>query len=544
MTIAYNTYITERTRIDGLFTQALAIESNYPIIEMNISCIDLPKHDLMAKHDSICVLFTKQNGNYIETDRTEVILNNPNPQYFKSFKTLYIFETYQPLRFEIYNSNSQKSNLKDHDLIGYCETTVQHLVSDLDQEHTFDLEHDKKKGSRGQLVIKCHQTEDSNVQVQGQLEVKNLKKIKTFAKNNPYFEILKPIEDGSEIPVYRSEIKHKCFSCTFQTFSIISQNLCNGNFDNFITIKFYDYTKRRGPILIGSCKNTVNTFIESVGNFNDITSEVTNKKVGEFSFHNIEIVQMPTFLDYLKSGIKLTMVTSIDFSMSTKSTSLHHISKKDPNSMNEYEKCISSVGSILTKYDSSQKFEVYGFGFRHLNSPVCHFFPLTFDENNKSVNGLQGILDVYRNALEAIEFSSPCNLAPTIINVSAQSINSFVHSKTYTILLIVTDGEISDFKETQDAIVDASDSPLSIIIVGVGSGDFTMMKTLDADTCPLVSSKGEKMKRDIVQFVPFGKFKKLSSVSLEQEVLAEIPNQIHQYCETHDYKLNLHKDKL
>jgi hypothetical protein len=38
------------------------------------------------------------------------------------------------------------------------------------------------------------------------------------------------------------------------------------------------------------------------------------------------------------------------------------------------------------------------------------------------------------------------------------------------------DGVITDVQETKDAIVRASDLPLSILIVGVGAADFTQMR--------------------------------------------------------------------
>jgi copine 1/2/3 len=43
----------------------------------------------------------------------------------------------------------------------------------------------------------------------------------------------------------------------------------------------------------------------------------------------------------------------------------------------------------------------------------------------------------------------------------------------YHILLIITDGMINDLEETKAAIIAASALPLSIIIVGVGSADFS-----------------------------------------------------------------------
>jgi hypothetical protein len=45
----------------------------------------------------------------------------------------------------------------------------------------------------------------------------------------------------------------------------------------------------------------------------------------------------------------------------------------------------------------------------------------------------------------------------------------------YLVLLIITDGEINDLNQTIDAIIRASHQPLSIIIVGVGSADFSSM---------------------------------------------------------------------
>ena len=42
----------------------------------------------------------------------------------------------------------------------------------------------------------------------------------------------------------------------------------------------------------------------------------------------------------------------------------------------------------------------------------------------------------------------------------------------YYVLLMITDGVITDMEATKHAIVCASSTPLSIIIVGVGNDDF------------------------------------------------------------------------
>ncbi len=104
-----------------------------------------------------------------------------------------------------------------------------------------------------------------------------------------------------------------------------------------------------------------------------------------------------------------------------------------------------------------------------------------------------------------------------INTTSTQSILSLCHppcvnvSQQYFVLLIITDGVITDMDDTRNAIVNASRLPMSIIIVGVGGADFTAMEFLDGDDGRLRSQTGEAAMRDIVQFVPFRQFQNVSS---------------------------------
>ena len=90
------------------------------------------------------------------------------------------------------------------------------------------------------------------------------------------------------------------------------------------------------------------------------------------------------------------------------------------------------------------------------------------------------------------------------------------------------DGVITDMAETKQAIVAASNLPLSIIIVGVGNEDFRAMEALDSDRQALRSGK-DVATRDIVQFVELRKFFDAQSYNRErlaQQVLAEVPRQL------------------
>lgn len=50
-----------------------------------------------------------------------------------------------------------------------------------------------------------------------------------------------------------------------------------------------------------------------------------------------------------------------------------------------------------------------------------------------------------------------------------------IRMNKYYIFLIITDGIINDINDTIDEVVRASGLPISIIIVGVGSEDFSEM---------------------------------------------------------------------
>ncbi|VDK87264.1 unnamed protein product [Dibothriocephalus latus] len=86
----------------------------------------------------------------------------------------------------------------------------------------------------------------------------------------------------------------------------------------------------------------------------------------------------------------------------------------------------------------------------------------------------------------------------------------------------------------------ASRLPISIIIVGVGSADFSAMEELDGDDVRL-TSRGQRAERDIVQFVPFDDFCGYESLlelkrELARAVLAEIPDQLISYMRSKSIK--------
>lgn len=92
---------------------------------------------------------------------------------------------------------------------------------------------------------------------------------------------------------------------------------------------------------------------------------------------------------------------------------------------------------------------------------------------------------------------------------------------SYTILLILTAGNVEEKEETKQQLLAASKDPLSVVIVGIGETDYTNMEFLD--NFDIGPEKG----RDITKFVRFNDYKSYNA--LTEAVLDEIPDQLVDY---------------
>ena len=414
----------------------------------------------------------------------------------------YIFEVEQPLSLDILvikkdiSLNYQIKTTLGR-IMGGRKNTCQIPLSDTGKE-ILTLKAEKLKHNEDIIIVK--------------FDIKPKEEDISFSdKNNKIF-----YEIYSDIILYRSELlkDNGIFDSVKIPFDLFK--------DKNLIIKFYNNNKKE------------------CGNYKVPVLDFVNRKIFEIKVNkiNFKIISKSvltknfTFIDYLKSGVEIGLSVAIDFTNSNGNpsdpSSLHYIYGGEPN---QYERAINSCGNILSYYDYDQLYPCFGFGAK-IQGNACNLFNLNF-QSNPNIQYINGIIQAYHASFNYVQLYGPTFFGP-IIKAAIDIIKNEYNKKLkYHILLILTDGKVDDIDDTIEQLVEASFLPLSVIIVGIGNGDFSNMVLLDADENPLINSKGVKAVRDLVQFVPFLKYES-NPQNLANEVLAEIPRQILEYYEFKD----------
>ncbi|KAJ4940714.1 hypothetical protein JOQ06_027009 [Pogonophryne albipinna] len=511
-------------------------------VELCVSCTDLLDKDIGSKSDPLCVLLQSTGGDkWTELARTERLNNTSSPAFSQRLKLDYHFEKVQNLKLGVYDIDNSSSDLGDDDYLGGVELTLGQIVSSKTLSRPLQLKKGKPAG-KGSITITAEEIKDNRA-IELEFEAKNLDKKDTFGKSDPFLEFFKKADDGKWQLVHRTEVVKNNLSPSWKKFTVALQTFCGSDLERPLKVDCSDYDSDGTHDLIGSFTTKVSELMKAAGgspvSFDCIHPDKQKKKKsyknsGVVSLKNSKMLTQYTFLDYVLGGCQINFTVGVDFTGSNGDprtpNSLHYMSQ---DGLNQYLSALWSVGNVVQDYDTDKLFPAFGFGAKLPPDyqSANHEFALNFNPANPFCQGVQGIVEAYRMALPQLKLSGPTNFSPLINHVAGIASQAAQSNKAaqYFVLLILTDGEITDFDQTKDAIVRASRLPLSIIIVGVGPADFKAMELLDGDDGVLRSTVGEAVARDIVQFVPFRKFKDVPPASLAKSVLAEVPNQLVSY---------------
>ncbi|XVE84061.1 hypothetical protein DITRI_Ditri16bG0138800 [Diplodiscus trichospermus] len=183
--------------------------------------------------------------------------------------------------------------------------------------------------------------------------------------------------------------------------------------------------------------------------------------------------------DLAKRGLRsCKLVVGIDLAESTEGTgrrsvnrqSLHHTG----DSLNPYEQAISIIGKILAPFDKDNLIPCFGFGDESTQDhDVFNFCP-----DGRFCNGVEEVLIRYREIVPHLQLAGPTSFVP-IIEMAMKIIGQ--SADQYYILVIISERQVTEGIKT---IVQASNFPMSIILVGVGDGPWDMMEAFKKNFPP------------------------------------------------------------
>ncbi|PXF46241.1 Copine-6 [Gracilariopsis chorda] len=479
---------------------------------------------------------------------TETINNSLNVAWATSFEINYFFERAQKLAVDVFDrdvASQSDADIHKHDYLGSAEVSVPALVRAPGQRKTLDLKIPGRPNQKcGQVTIIAENVSHSKQRIHFTPSLSSFSSGWAVNKGKgPYLTVTRPpagtdTPSSNKITVWRSPAPATPSGPKSFNFAHLTHNyekFCRC--DDTVPLDFQvSYDKGGKHRIVASATASLKELEQSQGRLKLQQIQTgcfpSPSRTPLLHMKDRRMTEDDTFLDYIIGGCDISLVVAIDFTASNGDPSqrgtLHFFDSMEPN---EYELAIRAVGDILAAYSSDQLFPAYGFGAKlppDFHQP-CHKFSLT-GSPDPTCHTIDDVLNMYRQTLYNVRLSGPTHFAE-IIRAAAEHANVEVtqNHQSYSILLIVTDGVISDMQSTLREIKLASMLPLSIVIIGVGDADFSDMVIIDGDDLD--------QERDIVQFVMFRQYRDTPEV-LRSMVLEEIPGQLMQYMKQKGIKPN------
>ena len=521
-------------------------------LDLIIECRKLPKKDSFSNADAFCGIWEAPQGvlnnkdkqkvsslpskQEREVGRTAVVREDENPCFENTFRLEFRFQEQQAYVIRVYNEDLRyATDLKEHDYIGGCIFTLGELMGAPGCSIAKPLQHGKAfTVLTGQEIVEAREVLEFRFASQslGMLDHKVNKKgghnIAQNMANNVldfcefYFRLEKLLEeDQSWTVVWKSEIHvdHNQ-NPTWQVGRIPLQLICDDEPTNPLKISVWEWNRFTSDELIGYVETTVRDLVEKSHRGIPVFDVMVErrkllggtklKKNGMLKILKANILNIPSMLQFLSGGCELDFMVAIDCTTANgnrkEREGLHHISD---SWLNDYQAALIKVGSVFDGYGGNKGYIMWGYG-GHLQGEKGHKSYFVMGEN---IQGADNLVKTYDKVLAAnnknLEMKQDGELMHIIEAAMFRATNANQEGRQgYANLVILTTGAISDVQDCIDTICTAADdAPLSITVIGIGSGDFTDAKKLvGGEDGKLEHSNGVPISRNNISFAAMAEY--------------------------------------
>lgn len=547
-------------------------------LDLVIECHRLPKKDSFSEADAFCGVWELPSGlpskskkvsrlptrQEREVGRTEVVRTTESPKFSTKFRLEYRFQEQQTYVVRVYDEDLRyATDLKEHDFIGGCVFTLGELMGAGGCTIARPLHHGKAFVVLiGQEIIETREVLEFRFAGQdlGLLERKKKRATKLDAAKDKLqkanlaktvldkfdaFDVFFRLEqlndeDQSWTVVWKSEVVKDNQNPTWNVARLPLQLLCqNDDPSRPLKITIWLWNRFTADELVGSVEKSVNEFVmkakRGIPVF-DVMIEKKRflggtkpKKSGVLKVLKSSILHIPSMLQFLSGGCELDLMVAIDCTLNNgnpgQQDGLHYSSD---SWLNDYQAILFKIGSIFDSYEG-QDFVCWGYGAR-TSSSQQNFFPM-----GESLKGANDLVKAYDRTFapanrNRLIMEKDADLTHIIQTAMSRSVKSNQGSRQcYSTLVILSTGCVNDVKESIEAICEAEDAPLSIVIIGIGQNDFTPIQELNGgEEGRLYHQNGVPITRQIVHFVSLSDFHG-NTRECVGEALNEVPEQFVQY---------------
>ena len=497
-------------------------------IELYFKCTDIHSAALFNKPDTYVMLEVQHNGGpKVAAGQTEIIKNEVNPIYLKCLAIEFEQEEDPDLIFSVFDEKGDRD-----ELMGLAKCKVSELIAHGGSGKKMRMNLPTSQNKKDSwITVRHNMCSYSKLNYVLVAYLNRMQQIEAFNNQSPFIKIFRPRGDfeGEKDWVqvkhwtmcYESEHQPGKLNAGFMPFDINSTALCRGDENSPIRFEVWDFGEKADHGFVGATHLAIAGIRkgDKIGKLLDVKGVEFGELVVDKLFERFDY----DLKDYLNAGLKLEVHVAIDFTASNgpwkNPMSLHHLSKR--NGMeNEYTQAVERIVGPLLALGQNETVRVSGFGAKVDGRKSDYFF--LGGEARKEVQGIQGVLEVYRNTVPKVEFFGMTHFAPTIKHTQMVAREDYRTSHwNYKVLIIFTDGILNDVEDTRAIVASCSNDPVSILIVGVGNEDFKEMKVLDGDDRKL---KGAT--RDLVQFMKFRDYAGLQGKKMARVALNELPAQV------------------
>jgi hypothetical protein len=469
--------------------------------------------------------------------RTEVVGETRDPSFASTFRLDYHFEQEQTYLVRVYDEDLKyATDLREHDYLGGAVFTLSELM-----------------GAPGCILDRALEHESSQLYIAAEeiMEVREILEIRFSAQDlmgldnvldnkDTYIKIQKlNEEDKSWMTLWKSEVVKDTESPNWSLCRLPLLQVCpDGDMNRPMKVELWCYNKYVEDEMLGFTDMTIgNLVFEAQRGIPKYPIYYEKKKIfggsklksaGMFKALRASKVEYASMLEYITGGCDIDLTIAVDCSVNNgdylEEEGLHYRTKLW---LNDYQAAIHKIGTIVEPFSKKRQFELVGFGANIDGEDQA------IVEIGDNVKAASGLLDAYDSFFgdDTEEGHVPGTVSlvqPIVERAMFSAIQKNKKQQHYSVLCILTAGGISDLQATIDSIcMAADDAPLSIVIIGIGPGNFGPMADF-FQTGSIRHSNGVPISRDIVQFAAFGDHEDNSS-SVVAQALGEIPEQFVRY---------------